>query len=70
MSEIKLSPDEYAQIMKQTKPHLIELEEHFGKLDYGEVEVKFIIRAGVVAQMQFFETKTWLKPKDLTQKDS
>ncbi len=68
MSEIKLSPDEYAQIMKESKPHLIELEEYFADIDYGEIDVRFEIRAGVVNKMSFFTKKSWLKPKDLTQK--
>lgn len=63
MSEIKLSPDEYAQLMKETKPHLIALEEYFSELDYGEIDVRFEIRSGVVNKMSFFSKKTWLKPK-------
>lgn len=62
MSEPKLTPDEYAELMKNTKPHLIKLEEEFSKVDYGTVEVKFEVRGGVVDKMSFFESKTWLKP--------
>lgn len=63
MSEIKLTPEEFAQIMKANKPHLIMLEESFEELGYGECDVRFKIRAGVVTEMSFFSKKIWLRDK-------
>lgn len=66
MNELKLTPEEFAQMMKANKPHLIELEDHFKALDFGEVEVKFVVRAGSVTQMDFFDKKRWLREKEKT----
>lgn len=62
MNEL-LSPEQFAQIMRSEKPHLIELENEFTKIGFGTVEVQFEIRGGVVNKMSFFNKKTWLRDK-------
>lgn len=63
MPSPKLTPEEYAEMMKVNKPHLIALEEIAQEVEYGKVEVTLEIRAGVVNKMEFHSTKTWLSPK-------
>jgi len=60
---VNLALEEYARIIQENKPHLIEIENHAEELQYGEMEVVFTIRAGVVQKMEFHDTKTWLRPK-------
>jgi hypothetical protein len=59
-----LAPEEYARIIEQQKPHLIEIENHVSELEYGELSITLTVRAGVVAKMEFHDSKTWLRPKD------
>lgn len=63
MQETKLSINEYAEMMKANKPHLIKLEEEAEQLQNGEMDVTFVVRAGVVNKMKFHNTKVWLSPK-------
>lgn len=58
-----LTPDQYAEIIKINKPHLVEIEEHAQSLQYGKMVITLEVRAGVVNKMEFHETKTWLSPK-------
>lgn len=72
MNEPKLTPDEYANLIQQTKPYLIRIEEVVSDTQYGSIEVRLEVRAGSVEKMQFFNAKTWLKqksdvPENLTQ---
>jgi hypothetical protein len=62
MTEL-LSPEQFAQIMRSEKPHLIELENMFKQIEFGTVEVQFEVRGGVVNKMSFFNKKTWLRDK-------
>jgi hypothetical protein len=64
--KIKLTPDEYAEMMKINKPHLIEIEEKVAEVQNGEIEIRLFVRAGVVAKMAFFKTATWIKEKATT----
>lgn len=61
--KIKLTPDEYAQIMKESKPHLIEIEDRVSEVQNGEIDIRLYVRAGVVAKMSFFKNSTWIKEK-------
>lgn len=63
MSMSSLTPEEYAHIVQQNKPHLIEIENHAQELQYGDMAVLLTVRAGVVIKMEFTESKTWLRPK-------
>lgn len=63
MPDQKLTPEEYAEMMKENKPHLIELEERASKLEYGTMQVIFHVRAGAVNKMEFHSSQTWLAPK-------
>lgn len=60
---MNLTPDQFAELIKAAKPHLIEIEEEIGKLEYGEVTIKLTVRAGQVVKMIFHEERTWLKDK-------
>lgn len=60
---VNLAPEEYAQIIQENKPHLIEIENRAGEIEYGEMVITFTVRAGVVTKMEFHDTKTWLRPK-------
>ncbi len=63
-SIVKMTPDEYAEHIKQSKPYLVELEQKVEGLDYGDILVRITVRAGVVDKMQYIESnKTWMKPK-------
>lgn len=52
-------------MIEDAKPYLVEVENHVEGLQYGTLEVKLYVRAGVVAKMEFTETRTWLKEKAL-----
>jgi hypothetical protein len=60
---VNLAPEEYAQMIQENKPHLIEIESHAAEIEYGEMVITFTVRAGVVQKMEFHDTKTWLRPK-------
>jgi hypothetical protein len=60
---MKLTPDEYAQIVMANKPYLIAIETEVEALGYGEMELKLTVRAGQVEKICFWKGKTWLKEK-------
>ncbi len=60
---MKLTPDEYAQIVMANKPYLIAVEQQVAEVDYGEMDIKLTIRAGQVEKVQFWKGKTWLRDK-------
>lgn len=62
-SKMELSPEEFAQMIKDHKPYLIQLEEMARVLQYGQVEVTIHVRAGEVEKMEMIEKKTWLRKK-------
>jgi len=53
----------FAEMIREQKPYLLELEKEVGKIGYGTVEVKLEVRAGAVEKMCFFNSKNWLRPK-------
>lgn len=59
------SIQDFANVIAQRKPHLIEIEQRIADLEYGEMEVVLVIRAGVVEKMEFINRKTWLRDKKL-----
>lgn len=60
----KLTPDQYAELIKLTKPYLLELEERVESIQFGTIEIRIEVRAGVVEKMTFFSGKTWLKARE------
>lgn len=60
-----LTPEEYAQMIEQAKPHLIKIENAAEALGYGEMTVTLFVRAGVVTKMEFHSKETWLKDKSI-----
>ena len=57
--------DQFAEIMRKNKPHLIAIEEKATQLDYGSMTIKVEVRGGVVSKMSFIQTEeTWLSPKN------
>ncbi len=60
---LALTPEQFAEMIRDSKPYLIELENHVQGVSYGTVEVKIEVRAGVVEKMNFFNSKTWLRDK-------
>lgn len=63
MPDEKLTPEQYAEMMRKNKPHLIVLEDEAQRLEYGTMEVTMYVRAGVVNKIDFHSTKTWMPPK-------
>lgn len=61
MSEIKLTPEQYAQIVEQNKPHLIAIEEQIMQTDNGSIELKIDVRQGTVNKITFFNQRYWFK---------
>lgn len=69
-SQVKLSPEQFAEIIGKEKPYLIAIEERVRNLSYGTIDCKLEVRAGAVEKVQFFESKNWLKPKLTDQQKS
>ena len=59
----KLTPEEYAQIVLENKPYLIEIERAVEETSYGEIDLKLFVRAGQVEKVTFYKGKVWLKEK-------
>ena len=55
------SVEEFVIYLNTVKPYLVELEKAVQELDYGELDVRLTVRAGVVEKMTFITSKTWLK---------
>ena len=51
---MKLTPEEYAQIVLENKPYLIEIERIVEEVKYGEVDLKLTIRDGQVEKINFY----------------
>jgi len=60
----RYSLDEYATMMRNNKPYLMAIEEVVGRLNYGDINLKIEVRAGVVEKMVADSHKTWLRPKE------
>ena len=59
------SIQDFANVIAQRKPHLVEIEQRISAMEYGEMEVILVVRAGVVEKMEFVNRKTWLRDKKL-----
>ena len=66
------SAQDFAKWIAENKPHLIEIEEEIQKIgQFGDLEIKLTVRAGVVEKVNFYGGRCWLKgKKDLTQQDT
>lgn len=51
-------------ILRETRPHLMVIEDAANKLGYGEIDLKMSVRNGVVQKIQFFESRTWMRDKE------
>lgn len=63
MTDMKLTPEQYAQIVEQNKPHLIAIEEQIMKTSDGSIELKIDVRAGAVNKITFFNSSYWFRSK-------
>ena len=63
------SAEDFAKWVVENKPYLIEIEEEIQKMgDYGEMEIKLVIRGGRVEKVIFWKGRTWLRDRaNLTQ---
>lgn len=62
----EITPELEAKIAKaimENKPYLLEIEDRVNVVKFGEIDMKLVVRGGVVEKVSFFETKTWLKDK-------
>lgn len=67
MSELKLSPEQEAQIvaaMKANKPYLITIEDWVQGTKDGYIEFKVEVRAGRVEKMTKFAGEYWIREKE------
>ena len=53
--------EEFALYIQRAKPYLVELESMVQECNYGELDVRFSVRNGVVEKMTIITSKTWLK---------
>ena len=61
----KLTPEQYDALVTSAKPHVTKLEEEISRIQYGEIELKMTVRAGVIERMDFIERKQWMRQKDI-----
>lgn len=59
--EEKLTPEQYAQIVEQNKPHLIAIEDQIMRHPDGSIELKLDVRQGIVNKITFFTSSYWFK---------
>lgn len=60
---VKMTPEQFAILLKEAKPYLMMIEDRAAEIGYGSLEIRLEVRAGQVEKMMFFESKTWLKDK-------
>ena len=63
--------EDLAKQIAEEKPYLIEIDEFVQSIDkpdknYAEIDIRLIVRAGVVDKVTFYSGKTWLKDKAKT----
>lgn len=51
------------EVLRDTRPHLMVIEDAANKLGYGEIDCKMTVRNGVIQKIQFFESRTWMREK-------
>ena len=70
MEDVELTPTQEAAIVasiRRHKPYLLRLEEEVQTIQHGSIEVKIDVRNGSVDKLTFFNSKSWIREKDLTQ---
>lgn len=67
MSDLKLTPEQQAQIaqaMKANKPYLLAIEDWVQGEHDGFIELRMEVRAGRVEKMTRFSGKYWIREKE------
>jgi hypothetical protein len=64
MEEMTLTTTQIADLIRIKLPWIARLLEEAQNVKYGQMEIKFEIRAGNIEKMTFFNASTWLKEKD------
>lgn len=60
MSLPTLTPELLKQLFERDKPHLLVIEEEAKRLEYGQLEIVFKVRAGVIDSMEIMtKIKNW-----------
>lgn len=62
--EQKYTLDEFADMMKTNKWHLIQIENEIQNTSYGTVDIKLEVRGGVVERIYTYNGRSYLKPKE------
>ena len=68
MNNELLTPEQFANIMRNTKPHLISIEDEVSRTGFGSVSVTLEVRSGKVAKWSFTTVKTFLADKCIDSK--
>lgn len=53
--------EEFAAYIATVKPYIPELEKMVQEANYGELDLRLSVRAGIVEKMVIITSKTWLK---------
>jgi hypothetical protein len=61
---VRLTPEQYGTYIRAQKPYLAAIEDRVNQVNYGTIEMKLTVRAGVVEKMDLIESRTWLKDKE------
>lgn len=59
----KLTPDQFAELIRKTKPYLIAIEERCTTVQNGSLELRLEVHNGVVDKITFYEGRHWLRRK-------
>jgi hypothetical protein len=62
-SNTKMTAVEWANHLKDTKPHLIKIEEEATQIQFGTIDIRIEVREGEVVKMDFWKGEHWLKPR-------
>lgn len=62
--ETKFTLTEFAEIMAKNKWHLLRIESEVERVDYGIIEVRLDVRAGIVEKVTLKSEKNELRPKE------
>lgn len=53
--------EDFVAYIAKSKPYLVEVEKQVQDINYGEIDIRLTVRAGVVEKIVFILSKTWLK---------
>ena len=59
----KMSPDEFAAMLRELKPYFFKIEELCTELEHGDITLTLTVRDKAVEKMAIHSEKTWLRPK-------